>query len=132
MATLFDLKGEVAVVIGGTGALGGAMADGFGAHGAKVAVLGRSAERGGARVDAIKAAGGEAAFFSCDASSAESIKTAMAELEAALGPTTILVNAAGGNDPQATVTPDNPFETMPVRCCCCCCCCCWWWWWWWW
>ena len=43
---LFDLTGRVAVVIGGTGVLGGAVCDGLGAAGASVAVLGRSAERG--------------------------------------------------------------------------------------
>jgi len=42
---LFDLSGEVAVVVGATGALGGALAEGLGAAGAKVAVLGRNAER---------------------------------------------------------------------------------------
>ena len=47
---LFDLSGEVAVVIGGTGVLGGALAQGLAEAGAKVAVLGRNSERGeGAR-----------------------------------------------------------------------------------
>ena len=31
----------------------------------------------------------------------------------ALGAPTILVNAAGGNDPKVTVTPENPFEKIP-------------------
>ncbi|NBV96991.1 MAG: D-mannonate oxidoreductase, partial [Verrucomicrobia bacterium] len=44
-ANRFDLKGEVAVVIGGTGGLGGAMAAGLAEAGAKVAVLGRNRER---------------------------------------------------------------------------------------
>lgn len=38
---LFRLDGEVAVVIGGTGSLGGGMADALAAAGAKVAVVGR-------------------------------------------------------------------------------------------
>ena len=52
---LFDLSGEVAVVIGATGALGGAIAEGLAEAGAKIAVLGRNAERGNARVKAIEA-----------------------------------------------------------------------------
>ena len=45
---LFDLSGDVAVVTGGTGTLGGAMADALAAYGAKVAILGRNPERGAA------------------------------------------------------------------------------------
>jgi NAD(P)-dependent dehydrogenase (short-subunit alcohol dehydrogenase family) len=59
---LFDLSGEVAVVIGATGVLGGALAEGLAAAGAKIAVLGRNAERGEARVKAIQAKGGTAHF----------------------------------------------------------------------
>jgi len=33
----------------------------------------------------------------------------------ALGAPTILFNAAGGNDPKTTVTPDNPFENIPLE-----------------
>ena len=46
---LFDLSGDVAVVIGGTGVLGGAMAEGLAQAGARIALLGRNAERGQAR-----------------------------------------------------------------------------------
>ena len=63
---LFSLKGKVAVVIGGTGVLGGALAEGLAAAGAKVAILGRNAERGEARVKAITAKGGAAAFFAAE------------------------------------------------------------------
>ena len=64
---MFDLTGEVAVVIGATGVLGGALAEGLAEAGAAIAVLGRNAERGNERVNAIKTKGGQAAFFACDA-----------------------------------------------------------------
>lgn len=112
---LFDLSGEVAVVIGATGALGGGIAEGLGAAGAKVAVLGRNAERGEARVKSIETAGGKAAFFNCDAVSRCSLTEAHEQIEAKLGAPTILVNAAGGNDPKVTVTPENPFEKIPLE-----------------
>ncbi|TAL04865.1 MAG: SDR family oxidoreductase [Verrucomicrobia bacterium] len=112
---LFDLNGEVAVVIGATGVLGGALAEGLAEAGAKVAVLGRNAERGEARVKAIQVKGGKAAFFSCDASSRSSLAEAHKKIEATLGAPTILVNAAGGNDPKVTVTPENPFEKIPLE-----------------
>src|SRR5215831_16303993 len=112
---LFDLSGEVAVVIGATGALGGAIAEGLGEAGAKVAILGRNEERGQARVKAIESKGAKAAFFNCDAVKKDSLQSAHQAVEKSLGPVTILVNAAGGNDPKVTATPDNPFEKIPLE-----------------
>ncbi len=109
---LFDLSGEVAVVVGATGALGGALAEGLGAAGANVAVLGRNAERGNARVKTIESKGSKAAFFSADAIKKESLHAAHQAIEKSLGPVTILVNAAGGNDPKVTVTADMSFEKI--------------------
>jgi NAD(P)-dependent dehydrogenase (short-subunit alcohol dehydrogenase family) len=112
MSSLFDLSQDVAVVIGATGVLGGALAEGLAAAGARVAVLGRSTERGTERVAAIRAAGGVAEFFECDASAAVSLKKAHQAIVEKLGAPTVLVNAAGGNDPTVTVTPDHPFEKI--------------------
>ena len=112
MNSLFDLSGEIAVVIGATGVLGGGLADGLAAAGAKVAVLGRNVERGEARVKAIRDAGGQAHFFSADASNRDSLAAAREAIESAWGTATILVNAAGGNDPKVTVTAERTFETI--------------------
>ena len=76
MSNLFDLSNEVAVVIGATGVLGGALAEGLAGAGAKVAVLGRNAERGEARARAIARAGGTAHFFSADAIDRSSLSEA--------------------------------------------------------
>lgn len=112
---LFDLNGEVAVVIGGTGVLGGALAQGLAEAGAKVAVLGRNPERGEARAKAIVDQGGRAAFFVADATSRGSLADAHKQLESSLGAATILLNAAGGNDPKVTVTPERPFESIAAE-----------------
>jgi len=112
---LFDLSGEVAVVIGATGVLGGALAEGLAEAGAKVAVLGRNAERGNARVKAITDKGGKAQFFAADAISRASLTAAHQQIEKAFGAPTILLNAAGGNDPKVTVSAENPFENIPLE-----------------
>lgn len=112
MNSLFDLSGEVAVVIGATGVLGGALADGLAASGAAIAVLGRNAERGNARVEAIRSAGGKAAFFAADASDRASLAAAREAIAKELGQATVLVNAAGGNDPKVTVTAERTFESI--------------------
>jgi NAD(P)-dependent dehydrogenase (short-subunit alcohol dehydrogenase family) len=110
---LFDLTGSTAVVIGGTGALGGAMADALAVHGAKVAIVGRNEERGEARVRAIASAGGTALFQSADAVDRVSLARARDAIEARLGAITVLVNAAGGNKPAATLPPGSDFCQLP-------------------
>jgi NAD(P)-dependent dehydrogenase (short-subunit alcohol dehydrogenase family) len=111
---LFDLSGEVAVVIGATGALGGALAEGLGAAGAKVAVLGRNAERGHKRVQNIRKNGGQAEFFAADAVRKEDLRLAHEAIGKSLGAPTVLVNAAGGNDPKVTVSADRAFEQIAL------------------
>ena len=112
---LFDLAGETAVVIGATGVLGGQMAEGLASAGASVAVLGRNAQRGNACVERIIKAGGKAQFFPADAQSKTDLQKAQSEIEAALGTPTILVNAAGGNDPKVTVSPAQKFENISIE-----------------
>jgi len=112
--SLFDLTDEVAVVIGATGALGGACAVAMAEAGAKIAVVGRSAERGEARVQEITEAGGTAQFFTCDAMNPDSLKACHKAVTETLGAPSVLLNAAGGNDSDATVTPEMPFENIPL------------------
>lgn len=111
---LFNLEGETAVVIGGTGVLGGGLAEALAAHGARVAVVGRHAERGAERVKAITAAGGTALFQSADALERNSLLAAREAITSRLGPVSILVNAAGGNRPAATLPPGSDFCQLPL------------------
>jgi NAD(P)-dependent dehydrogenase (short-subunit alcohol dehydrogenase family) len=112
---LFDLTEEVAVVLGATGVLGGAMAEGLAAAGASVAVLGRNVDRGEARVRSIQKQGGTAGFFPADTLDQGSLQAARDTILSRLGAPTILVNAAGGNDPRVTVTAERPFEAIGVN-----------------
>ena len=111
---LFDLSGKTAVVIGGTGVLGGALATGLGLAGARVAVLGRNHDRGAERAHIIRQAGGKALFVECDAQSPDSLRAAHQEVIKGLGDPTVLVNAAGGNDPKVTVVGDKRFEHITL------------------
>ncbi len=110
---LFDLTDRVAVVVGGTGVLGGAMAEALGAAGARVAVCGRNAERGAERVQALAESGVEAKFVAADAIDAASLKSAAQSIERDLGPVAVLVCAAGGNHPSATLAPGADFCDLP-------------------
>jgi NAD(P)-dependent dehydrogenase (short-subunit alcohol dehydrogenase family) len=113
LENLFSLKGRTAVVVGGTGVLGGALADGLGGAGAFVVVAGRGADRGEARVQAIRDAGGNGMFVSVDATDRESVKALLAATVAARGKADILVNCAGVNSsvPYFDI-PDDDFAKV--------------------
>ena len=112
---LFDLSNQTAAVIGGTGILGGRMAEALANNGATVAVVGRNAERGEQRVADIKSAGGAATFFQADALEFDSLTTAKQQIEEKLGTVSILVNATGGNRPDATLPPGSDFCKLPLE-----------------
>jgi len=113
LENLFSLTGRTAVVVGGTGVLGGALADGLGGAGAFVVVAGRGADRGEARVAAIREAGGDGMFVSVDATDRESVKALLAATVAARGKADILVNCAGVNSSVPYFdSPDDDFAKV--------------------
>lgn len=112
---LFSLEGQVAVVTGGTGVLGGAMARGLARAGAKVGVLGRRREKSEAAVQTIEAEGGEALALPADVLDREQLEGARKAVEQKWGRIDVLVNAAGGNMPQATLEPGQSFFDLPVE-----------------
>jgi NAD(P)-dependent dehydrogenase (short-subunit alcohol dehydrogenase family) len=94
---LFGLDGQVAVVIGGTGVLCGAMAQGLAQAGATVVVAGRDAGKGAARVGEIEALGGKATFGPVDVMQRDSIEGLLRQTVETHGRVDMLVNGAGVN-----------------------------------
>jgi NAD(P)-dependent dehydrogenase (short-subunit alcohol dehydrogenase family) len=78
-----------------------------------VAVLGRRRERAEAVARQIEEAGGEALPLSADVVDHDALQAARAVLLGRWGRLDILVNAAGGNAPQATVAPGESFFHVP-------------------
>src|SRR6478752_8964625 len=109
MNKLFDLSGRTAVITGGTGVLGSAMAIGLAKAGAAVVVIGRKKESGDKVVKAIEDAKGRARFVSADVLDEGQLTRARQEILDTFGKIDILVNAAGGNMPGAIITPDQKF-----------------------
>lgn len=110
---LFGLDGQTAVVIGATGVLGGALADGIAQAGAHVIVAGRSAERGNERVAAIQKLGGSAEFIAVEADNRASMQQLLATTLAQRGQVDMLVNCAGVNSavPYEQIT-DEDFQRV--------------------
>lgn len=105
---LFSLEGQIAVIIGGTGELCGAMAEGLAAAGAEVVLAGRSETKAAVRLEKIRAAGGRGYFAAVEASERGSVEALLATVRERSGACHILVNGAGTNS--ATPFLDIPEE----------------------
>ncbi len=109
---LFNLSGKVAIVTGATGVLGGAIAHGLAGAGANVGILGRRVEKAAAVAGGIVAAGHAAFPLPADVLDPTALATARATVLERYGRIDILVNAAGGNQPGATIYGDVTFFSM--------------------
>ena len=112
---LFSLEGRVAVVTGATGVLGGAMARGLALTGARVGILGRRRERAEEVVREISNSGGEALALPADVLQREQLESARDAVLERWDRVDILVNAAGGNVPGATVSDGETVFDLPME-----------------
>lgn len=115
MKNLFDIKGNVVVITGGTGILGRAIAAHLAEEGAKVVILGRKAEVGNAIVEEIKQKGGEAMFLTTNVLDRAILEQNLADVLKGYGRVDALLNAAGGNMPGATIPPGSTFFDVKVE-----------------
>lgn len=109
MNQLFDLKGKTAIITGGNGALGGAMAEGLAAAGAFIGIMGRTEETVRREVEEIRQQGGEAMPLVADVLNTTELQDARAKILEERGQVDIVINAAGGNMPGAIINPDQSF-----------------------
>jgi NAD(P)-dependent dehydrogenase (short-subunit alcohol dehydrogenase family) len=111
----FNLSGKVALITGGTGVLGSAMAKGLAEAGASVVVLGRRLEVGEKLVDGIKSAGHKALAVAADVLNSDQLHEVKQTVLQTFGSIDILINAAGGNMPGATIPPDKNFFDLNME-----------------
>ena len=107
-----QLDGKVAVITGGTGGIGRAIAEGFLAEGARVVVSGRNAERGAQVVSEL---GADRALFSQgDATTKEGVEQAVEAAVEHFGNIDIMVNNAGGAERLAPLVDlyDEDFDLV--------------------
>ena len=103
---LFDLHDHVALITGGNGGLGLAMAKGVAKSGAKIAIWGRNAEKNAQAVADLAALGCDAAAFVCDVTDTQSSADAFADTIARFGKIDSCFANAGGSGVR------GPFHTL--------------------
>ncbi len=93
---LFGLNGKTAVVIGGSGVLAGAMAEGLAKAGANIAILGRNIEKAEKKAEEIATnTGVQSIALQVDAIKKETLINAKSKINKKLGKVDILINAPG-------------------------------------
>lgn len=97
------LKGKTALVVGGGGGLGGAVARSLAREGARVAVAGRDLESAGRTVERIAAEAGEASAVRLDLADLGSLDAALGSIRSRYGEVEILFNNSGGPPPTRAV-----------------------------
>jgi len=115
MNRLFDLTGKTAVITGGTGILGSAMAKGLAEAGTNTAVIGRRKEAGDHVASAMQALGYNVIFVQADVLDPVQLIKAKEKILAEFGTIDILVNAAGGNLPGAVIMPEQNFFDLKIE-----------------
>ncbi len=110
----FDISGKIAVITGAGGIICGALAKEMAKKGVKVALLDLFVDNAKAIADEIVAAGGDAIAVKADVLDKASLEAARDEVIKKYGKIDILVNGAGGNKPQATVTKDQDFFQLDL------------------
>lgn len=94
---MFDLSGHVALVTGGNGGLGLAMANGLAKAGASIAIWGRDKAKNQAALDALAPHAVPCAAFSCDVTDAGATAAAMADTLERFGRVDSCFANAGGS-----------------------------------
>lgn len=111
------LKDKTAIVYGGSGAVGGAVAKAYAREGAHVFLVARNRAGLEAVAGEIKANGGRADIATIDAMDRASVDTHLADVVAKAGPVKLMFNGVSWDDTQGELLTDMPFERMlaPIR-----------------
>ncbi len=109
----FDIRDQVAFLTGAGGVLIGGLAQALGRRGARVVVADRNPDRAAAMVAAIQQDGGEAMAVTADVLDSASMQRAVDQVRQCWGRVDMLVNGAGGNQPEATTGPTRTFFDLP-------------------
>jgi NAD(P)-dependent dehydrogenase (short-subunit alcohol dehydrogenase family) len=112
---LYDFSGKTIVATGGTGVLGGEIVRALVSCGANVAILARHPEKADNLLQLMGPRRSQAIALSADVLDLESLHRAADLIKEKFGAVDCLLNAAGGNKPQATTSADLRFFDLPAE-----------------
>ena len=115
MENKYSLKNKVIVVTGGTGILGNSFINGITEAGGIVGILGRNEEVANKRAGIINQNGGKAIALIADVMNEEELKASKKRVLEEFGKIDGLVNAAGGNQPEGILMPDQDIFQMNME-----------------
>lgn len=113
LSALYDFSGRTVVVTGSTGVLGGEIACALVGCGANVAMLDRNLDPAKGLLDLMGPGACRAVAVAGDVLDPASLQTAAHTVTEAFGHIDCLVNAAGGNKPEATTGAQRSFFDLP-------------------
>lgn len=114
LVKLYDFSDRTIIITGGSGILGAEMAVALAGCGANVAILDRNTKLESSVQERLDSAAGKAIVVESDVLNREPFEKSVAEVLNSFGKIDGLINAAGGNHPDATTNPDRSFFDLPA------------------
>ncbi len=112
---VFNLENKVAVITGGSGIIGSEIAKGFLNAGAKVVLLARDETTLNEKVEQFKKISSNVLALKCNVLEEENLKEVNKEILDKFSQIDILINAAGGNIPGATIGVDQSVFDIEIK-----------------
>ncbi|OYT15524.1 MAG: D-mannonate oxidoreductase [Bacteroidetes bacterium 4572_77] len=107
MKNLFDISNKVCIVTGGSGVLGGAISSYLLQQKVKIAILGSNKDRLDAKIKILQNISNDVIGFECDVLDKTKVEEVCSHILNKFGTIDVLLNAAGGNMPGATIADDE-------------------------
>jgi len=111
---MYDFKGRTVVITGGTGILGGEIGCALAGCNANVVFLDVNLAPAKELLERISGCAGRSAALCANVLDLDSLRQAAEEIVKEFGRVDCLINAAGGNKPQATTSAERPFFDLPT------------------
>jgi NAD(P)-dependent dehydrogenase (short-subunit alcohol dehydrogenase family) len=115
LKTVFNLENKVAVITGGSGIIGSEIAKGLVSAGSNVVLLARDETNLKEKIELFKKSSSEVMGFKCDVLDEDNIKNVNKEILKKFQRIDILINAAGGNIPGATIGIDQSIFDIEIN-----------------